>query len=246
MRLYILFLNCLFGCFLNGQPLMEVWYTSPIEKPDGGYAAAATYYALQCNAHQSLFIRHQSGRELEYDENSQKMAMHFAGGRNWLYKDNLRRLLTQLVTSFRDRTFLVEDQLHPINWTVLPDTKMIGQCMVQKARGKFHGRTYTAWFTRSVPISNGPWKLGGLPGLILEAYDDDKLVVFLFHSLRQIDGKKIEMPKEKARKVSLSRYQSIFQEEVKQYFDFLNARLKKEGSEVTYETGVFELWEYPE
>ena len=46
------------------------------------------------------------------------------------------------------------------------------------ARCKFKGRTWTAWFTTDIPLDNGPWKLCGLPGLILRAYDAKQQYIF--------------------------------------------------------------------
>ena len=39
------------------------------------------------------------------------------------------------------------------------------------AEADFRGRHWIAWYTLEVPVSAGPWKLWGLPGLICEAYD---------------------------------------------------------------------------
>ena len=73
--------------------------------------------------------------------------------------------------SIKFDTLFVKDKTRIISWELLNETKNINSFKCQKARGNFRGRTYTVWFTDDIPVSLGPWKLNGLPGLILEATD---------------------------------------------------------------------------
>lgn len=63
-------------------------------------------------------------------------------------------------------------------WSIESDTLTVAGYSCQKATCNFRGRIYTAWFATDIPIGNGPWKFGGLPGLILKVYDMDKLYTF--------------------------------------------------------------------
>ena len=63
-------------------------------------------------------------------------------------------------------------------WQILPDTATILSHLCYKATCRFKGRDYIAWFTPAIPRSEGPWKLCGLPGLILYAEDSQQHFVF--------------------------------------------------------------------
>lgn len=68
-------------------------------------------------------------------------------------------------------TALVKDTYGGFNWNVGSETKVIEGYTCYKAEAYYRGRTWTAWFTPQIPVPFGPWKLLGLPGLILQAYD---------------------------------------------------------------------------
>lgn len=64
------------------------------------------------------------------------------------------------------------------DWQIKNETITIVGYQCQKATCNFRGRNYTAWFAVDIPLSYGPWKFCGLPGLILKVYDDKKGYVF--------------------------------------------------------------------
>ena len=59
-------------------------------------------------------------------------------------------------------------------WQILSETKKVMGYSCQLASCDFRGRTWYAWFSTDIPINEGPWKLFGLPGLVLEAWDSKK------------------------------------------------------------------------
>ena len=81
-------------------------------------------------------------------------------------------------------------------WEILPEQKDIAGYNCQCARTDFGGRTWTAWFATDLPVSDGPWELCGLPGLILEAYDAEGQFHFTCIEINRMSGgKPIEVPK---------------------------------------------------
>ncbi|WP_374463104.1 GLPGLI family protein [Chryseobacterium sp.] len=60
----------------------------------------------------------------------------------------------------------------PVKWEVTDVVERQNGYSAQKAVTEFGGRTWTAWFTKEIPFSDGPYKFSGLPGLIVKLEDD--------------------------------------------------------------------------
>jgi GLPGLI family protein len=80
-----------------------------------------------------------------------------------VYKDfESNSLLFDFFHMHQGNTFYA-DTLHPMEWKLESEEKTVGGIPCKRATVRFKGRDYVAWYAPSIPISNGPWKLGGLP-----------------------------------------------------------------------------------
>jgi len=100
-----------------------------------------------------------------------------------VYINFQERKLSSMEFAVTEFIFVV-DTMRTIDWKIKDEFKMLGKIKCQKAEANARGRYWTAWFSPEIPISSGPWKLNGLPGLILEAEDSSKNFKFIFESLQ--------------------------------------------------------------
>lgn len=103
-----------------------------------------------------------------------------SGLSNAYYSHPGKQLFLCVQTVGSGENYVIDEAFPVLDWEITTESKEIGGYVCQKATVHFKGRDYTAWFTTALPFQAGPWKLQGLPGLVLEASDRADEVVFRY------------------------------------------------------------------
>ena len=116
---------------------------------------------------------------------------HIVIKKDTLFK--VTKLYDMNILLFRDNVFAKNgktytDTLFPMQWDLKNEKKMIDSLECFKAATFFKGRNYIAWYCPEILIPDGPWKLGNLPGLIIEAYDENRQLQFLLKTFKTLEN----------------------------------------------------------
>lgn len=76
-----------------------------------------------------------------------------------------------IIQDYAKNKYQYEESQPNFEWKLEKDTKEILNYICYKATMEYRGRKYTAWYTKDIPINNGPYIFEGLPGLIMEIED---------------------------------------------------------------------------
>lgn len=79
-----------------------------------------------------------------------------------------------------------EEAVQMPRWIMGGETKEILSYFCQKATAECAGRKWTVFFTPEIPINKGPFKLWGLPGLVVEAQDSNDFFYFSLNSFEKL------------------------------------------------------------
>jgi GLPGLI family protein len=143
---------------------------------------SSTAYKLVFSATESLDSAGEQ-RLVSKRANSSWQPMFFAPGKEpILYKNLETGRYLERRRGFK-KTVVEDDTLPTIDWQFQKATRVIGGFTCWRAEGDVRGRRFVAWYAPDIPVTNGPWKLHGLPGLILAAEDTTRQVLIFFESL---------------------------------------------------------------
>lgn len=105
------------------------------------------------------------------------------------YTSQTEQTLMRPKNSFKNKNYLqiwmmpfyyVLETNDEMKWKISNETKKENGYHLQKATTYFGGRHWIAWFTTDIPISEGPYKFRGLPGLIMNIEDDKQNFIYTF------------------------------------------------------------------
>lgn len=129
----------------------------------------------------------------------------YKGESSKLYKNRKKNKIV-IIDGNNFEMFKCTEEVAPPTWEFTSDTLTLLGYVCQKAVTTFRGRKYEAWFTPAIPINEGPWKLYGLPGLILKVDADEGTFLFEAIGLENL-GEKVPIVLEKDTYLNCSREQ---------------------------------------
>lgn len=138
---------------------------------------------LHFNHHASLFVHNNYPTETSMTERGYTFIMKVGDPEGFCVYTNLKDSLVygKVKGMLGGKSLLtLKEPLDTIDWTITGEQKTISGYRCLSASARYEGRDYVAWFTPDIPAPFGPYRLQGLPGLILFAYSQDGKVRWEF------------------------------------------------------------------
>ncbi|SET70344.1 GLPGLI family protein [Hymenobacter actinosclerus] len=104
-----------------------------------------------------------------------------SGGKNEFHYSIIKEPAKNMIAYYdniNSEQYQYQEKAAVFTWRTTSAKKTIASYECQQAYSAFGGRVWEAWFTRAIPVSDGPYKFCGLPGLILQVRDTHDNYVF--------------------------------------------------------------------
>lgn len=169
----------LFGLFFSGVNAQQL-HLKYVLQVEGDQQLN---YDLYFDGNRSVFVLKDTEVQ-QFEQNRQEQArlsdnpsrtiidVKVSDGKDFFYyKDFQTGEMISREFAFDRKKFIVKDNIPTIHWELTGEKRKIGDFSCQKATTTWRCSNYEVWFTSDIPADIGPWKLGGLPGMIVEAHN---------------------------------------------------------------------------
>jgi GLPGLI family protein len=122
-------------------------------------------------AYTRLYVNSQGSRYEESDEKTAEDGSTYAWRKEtFQVKRNFNNQTMYDILTISGKVYIVEDSIRYQAWAIKNDLKEVAGhlCMNAVWQDTLKEQTIEVWFALDLPVSTGPERLGGLPGIILE------------------------------------------------------------------------------
>jgi len=127
----------------------------------------------------------------------------------------------------KGKFYIIKESFPKIDWKITSDTTKVNNYICYKAKAKFRGREYTAWFTPDIVSNFGPWKLHGLPGVVLMAYDSKKEVFFTAEKIQTINKPVVAIKTDHYDRITRQEYKKILKQGIEELGEKFSSKAER-------------------
>ncbi|MFN1219493.1 GLPGLI family protein [Chryseobacterium kwangjuense] len=219
----IILIMLIFSLSLSGQTHRFIY--DVVYRPDSTSAEVrkANYY-LDINPDETFYYE----RPFFVSDSIEKASglKTFSGKVSDLISKNLKTNSYTLYSIQNFEVYKLKDD--PVfSWKIEKETKVSSSLQLQKATARFGGRNWTAWFSKDFPFQEGPYKFYGLPGMIVEIYDEKKNYHFTLNKSQNFPDTQLigfyKKAKERGAEIPYSKYRSMLLSHYMDPLKFINS-----------------------
>jgi GLPGLI family protein len=104
----------------------------------------------------------------------------------------------------------VKEEMNLFNWQLCDEERQILGYNCQIAKTLFRGRNYIVWFTTELPFKAAPWKIHGLPGVVLQVMTEDDFLHIKARTIRIQEASEIINPYRKEKYMTWEEFKKIY------------------------------------
>lgn len=163
--------------------------------------------------------------------------------------NNVEEIINQVYKDFEsnemwvleDQKLVVKESMNLFNWQFESEDEEILNYSCKKAVCEFRGRKYIAWYTTQLPFRVAPWKVHGLPGIVL------KLEVDNFYSLEAVNleirnsKNSINNPLVKKKIFTWAEYMTAYKKDIEIKEEYMKAQSLQSGNNLEYSYPKIEI-----
>ncbi len=193
MKYNLSYILLLFSIFIYAQTIPDKYSVSVVYSMTLSFDKIKKYDCLlKFNSEQALFEWKQElfksnkklNSDIENDMNNGKISIDITDKSSQFILSNTKTKLLYEKKPKLEKQFILKEKMENIVWIISDSTKTIGKIDCQLASTNFRGRKYFAWYSLNIPSSWGPWKLQGLPGLIIEVSDSTNEIYIIASEIK--------------------------------------------------------------
>ncbi len=148
---------------LNAQNILRIQYNCLFRSVEESALPDSETRILEINDSTSAFFW--------IDPSTDDIPLHCETLPYQIYKHLPHQDEITFIGGISDLGFYYIEKFPKYDWILQDEDSTICNYICHKAQTTYHGRTWIVWYTEELPYDDGPWKLSGLPGLILKADD---------------------------------------------------------------------------